>query len=253
MNGSRLNVECSHAVFIIITSLSWLVGCESTPLKTREPIVDDGRRAARMVQDRELELTNLRAEMAATKIAAAKKEAELQELRTLVVQLRQDNVEVLQAVVEAKRAGEAVQTEAAAVKIERDELVKKAERRQADLLQLTALQDTVATLSRELGDLKQAVATSATTVAQAPTGNEKKVSEGTAKRPKAEERQSASSGHEGEASRVIPAMHVVRDDVGFPGSSRITVQPLGDREEIQDDRRGAPSRQRFAGRSRDRR
>jgi LysM repeat protein len=212
-------------VIIIAACLSGPAGCGSTPPMPGAAMREDGHRAVRSAQDREQDLANLRAEMAATKIAAAKKEAELQELRALVVQLRQENVEVRQAALESKRAGEAAQTEAVAVKIERDELFKKTERQQADLQQLTALQDTVAALSRELSELKQIVATSAKSVAQVPAVNDKKVSEGKAKRPKAEEQPSASSGHDGEASRVIPAMHIVRDDVGLPRSSRVTVQP----------------------------
>jgi chromosome segregation ATPase len=87
-------------------------------------VTDEARRATQVMQEREKELTALRSEMAATRIAAAKQEAELYELRMTVSRLRQDNNDSQQALLETKRMLESRQTELAAMKMERDQLAQ---------------------------------------------------------------------------------------------------------------------------------
>jgi hypothetical protein len=101
------------------------------------------------VRDRGLELATLRAELAATKIAAAKKEAELIELRDLVQQLRLENVESRQAFLELRDQAEQRQRE----------LVKTREIQERQVQahateDLSTLKDRVLTLAQELGQLR---------------------------------------------------------------------------------------------------
>lgn len=146
-----------HAVHLLgVTLLSGLVlldeGCSGTPpagTGTSEPRAQ----VAPLVRDRELELSALRAEMAATRIAAAKKEAELQELRDLVQQLRLENAESRQAFLEVRDRAEQRQVEA--------EKTREAQERQAQgrtTQDLSVLKDTVVSLALELGQLRQDLA-----------------------------------------------------------------------------------------------
>jgi len=227
MNGKGLTmtrVNASRAATIVLC-LFGLVGCAGPPPLPGGPSLDDGRKAARRGQDREHELATLRAEIAATKIAAAKKEAEVIELRALVTQLRQENGEARQTILEAKRAGEAIEHDLVALRTERDELQQTADRHRADRVQLAALQETVAAVSRELGEVKQAMAAAARATAPTPAAGEKRVPEGKTKRARADEPPAASPVPAAESDRIIPAMHMVRDDVGVPKTPRVTVQP----------------------------
>ena len=221
-------LSSSIVTTFLLASTVGLISCATPPLSSRVDSMDELRRAARAVQDREQEMGKLRADMAATMIAGAKKEAELQELRALVVQLRQENVESRQAVLDANRTSEARHTELATLKAERerDQLaVAQAQQGKSDQ-QFTALQETVATLSQDLAQLKQAMTISnARAVVQEPNANERKGSETKAKRQKTGRRdatpvhQAPTSGH------IVPAVLIVRDEVGVPKPSQVTVQP----------------------------
>lgn len=128
------------------------VGCSSMPpagAGTPEPRAQ----AVPLIRDRELELTALRAETAATRIAAAKKEAELQELRDLIQQLRLENAESRQAFLEMRDRAEQRQVEA--------EKMREAQERQVQgrtTQDLSALKETVVTLAQALGQLRQDLA-----------------------------------------------------------------------------------------------
>ena len=127
-------------------------GCNSTPLVGADTPVTRAQ-ATTPVRDREFELTALRAEMAATRIAAAKKEAELRELRDLVQQLRLENAESRQAVLELRDRAEQRHVEA--------EKAQEAQARQAQghaSDDLTVLKETVVTLAQALGQLRQDLA-----------------------------------------------------------------------------------------------
>lgn len=101
---------------------------------------------------REAELSNVRAEMAAIRIAAAKKEAELIELRALVVQLRQETTDTHQRSLEFRQALEVRQTELNALKAERDQLlVAKHDQSLKDL------KDGLLVLTKQLEEMRQDV------------------------------------------------------------------------------------------------
>jgi LysM repeat protein len=137
---------------LLVSLLCFTAGCSGTkPVGTGTP--ESRAQAAALVRDRELELTALRAELAATRIAAAKKEAELQELRDLVQQLRLENAESRQAFLELRDRIEQRQGEVEKV---REEQERQA---QAQTTQhLTLLKDTLVSLAQELGQLRQDLA-----------------------------------------------------------------------------------------------
>jgi LysM repeat protein len=128
------------------------VGCSSMQL-TSTGIPEPQVQPAPLVRDRGLELAVLRAEMAATKIAAAKKEAELLELRDLVRQLRLENAESRQAFLELRDQAEQRQRDLVNA---REAQERQAKTHSTD--DLTVLKDTVVMLAQELGQLKQDLA-----------------------------------------------------------------------------------------------
>lgn len=151
INGNAMTRPTGHPLSVTLLSglVLFGVGCSSTlPAGTGTP--EPQVQAATLVRDRGLELTTLRAELAATRIAAAKKEAELQELRDLVQQLRLENAESRQAFLELRDQAEQRQRD----------LIKarEAQERQAQAhssQDLSVLKDTVMTLAQELGQLRQ--------------------------------------------------------------------------------------------------
>lgn len=154
-NAMRRSVVHSLGVTLLLSGLALFgVGCSSTsPAGTALPELP--AHAAPPVRDRGLELTTLRSELAATRIAAAKKEAELIELRDLVRQLRLENAESRQAFLELRDQAEQRQRESVKA---RDIQERHA---QADSTQdLTVLKATVAALAQEFGQLRQDLAMS---------------------------------------------------------------------------------------------
>lgn len=99
-------------------SLGILTGCANL---ANRPIEESALPAHRETLDREraAEVTALRADMAATRIASAKKEAELIELRATVQQLRQDNAELHQVLLSLRRDQESRQIELERLRAER--------------------------------------------------------------------------------------------------------------------------------------
>ncbi len=91
----------------------------------------------------------MRAELATARIAAAKKEAELQELRQIVAQLRQENAEAHHSLLTVRRALEARQVD---VERRQGEQAEASQARNADAV--TALERTVMALTAEVGQLK---------------------------------------------------------------------------------------------------
>ena len=154
INGNTMTRRADHLLGAIL--LSGLVlfgaGCNSTP-PVGTGTSELRAQVAAPVRDREFELTALRAEMAATRIAAAKKEAELRELRDLVQQLRLENAESRQAFLELRHQAEQRHVEA--------EKAQEAHTRQAQVHateDLTFLKETVVTLAQALGQLRQDLA-----------------------------------------------------------------------------------------------
>ena len=186
-------------------------GCVTTPDVSVRNNADQTHRAAQLAQEREQTLTALRADVASTRIAAAKQEAELQELRATVIRLRQENSQSQQALSEAKRVIEARETELAAAKTERDQLAQPPTRSDVSDRTLATLQDQVTSLSQELAQLKQAL----TVVAQ------KAVDESATRLDGSRD----DDNHAGPSEHMVPAMHVLRERVQPSTASRITVQP----------------------------
>lgn len=186
-------------------------GCATTPDLSIRHDADGTSRAAQLTQEREQTLMALRADVALTRIAAAKQEAELEELRATVIQLRQENGQSQQALSEAKRVLEARETELAAAKTERDRLAQAPAHSDVGDRTLATLQDQVASLSQELTQLKQAV----TVVAQ------KAGDESATRRDGSRD----DDNRAGQLGHMVPAMHVLREPVPPSTPSRITVQP----------------------------
>lgn len=153
-NGRRMKYPVLPVVLnVVVLSVCVLVtGCSTTlPVGgtgTAEPRVQ----TAPVVRDRGLEVNALRTEMAATKIAAAKKEAELQELRDLVQQLRLENAESRQAYLELRERAELRETEQTKKRDEQEQAVQS-----QTTHHLAILKDTVAALAQEMGQLRQEV------------------------------------------------------------------------------------------------
>jgi LysM repeat protein len=189
-------------------------------------VPDEGRKAARVVQDREQELAALRAETAAAKIAAAKKEAELIDLRTLVSQLRQENGEVRQAALEWQRLADARQSELTALQTEREQWLQAKTRAATELSPFAELKHTVETLSRELNELKQTMAT--TSVRAGDPRASAAAQTRTQAKPKRQVTTAERAAHvqpDESPNRVMPVVHVLREDGGLSKPSRVTVQP----------------------------
>lgn len=188
-----------HSLPLFLSLALAVSGCAAMSDRPIGSAMDESRRVTQLVQDREKELHALRAEVASTRIAAAKQEAELQELRATVVQLRQENSASHQALFEAKRRLDVRETELAAVKTERNQPAQESSQSDLHDHKLAMLENTVTSLSQELAELRQTLAVAAHTP-----------SKDSAKRASAE--------------RVIPAVHVLKEgDSSKP--SWITVQP----------------------------
>ena len=153
-NGKTMRVPFHAISFSTVACAIWLLvtGCSTKPVMgTGTPELR--AQAAQLVRDREFELTTLRAEMAATRIAAAKKEAELQELRDLVQQLRQETADARQLVVDMREQAEQHRHELDRARSEQE--------RQAvshTTQHLMVLKDTMTTLANEVGQLRQELA-----------------------------------------------------------------------------------------------
>ncbi|MEW6248914.1 MAG: LysM peptidoglycan-binding domain-containing protein [Nitrospirota bacterium] len=222
---SRLH-SVPKRIFLCAVGIVFLLpGCSGTRASSYGPSSQEAHtRAATIVRDREAELATIRAEMAATRIAAAKKEAELQELRSLVHQLRQENAESHQVVRELRQAQEARQVELATLRSERDQL-RQAKNEQ----QFKALTDSLLALTKELGEVKEGLMQSAVK----PTVKQKKSSDatkpgGTGSRENAAKHPSLLPSATPAPTRfpgVEPALHVISEPmVSAPQPRHITVQ-----------------------------
>ncbi|MBX3307075.1 MAG: LysM peptidoglycan-binding domain-containing protein [Nitrospira sp.] len=196
-------MECGNrhrgvALVVLVTVV--LGGCATAPEVSMYHGIDEAGRALQLMQEREKELAALRAEMATTRIAAAKQDAELHELRTTVVQLRQENGESHQALVEARRTLDTRETEMASLKTQREHLIQASTSPSATDQRLAELQSTVASLSQELAAMKFTMA-----LARRTPGD--------------------SAERHDDQERIIPAVHVLPDDRDQSKPSWITVQP----------------------------
>ena len=122
-------IQVSLCFLAVVVGLA--AGCASQePPSVSTAMVDGSRHHDQVIRDMQAEAAALRAEMATTRIAAAKKEAELQEWRRRAEDLRQT--------VEAKQA------ELAAVRAERDQLLQAKTEAQAQLAEVPQLRQELA-------------------------------------------------------------------------------------------------------------
>ncbi|MBS0167418.1 MAG: LysM peptidoglycan-binding domain-containing protein [Nitrospira sp.] len=187
--------------------------------------IHEAERALQLMQEREKELTALRAELAATRIAAAKQEAELHDLRTSVVQLRQENGESHQALVEAKRALDTRDRELTAMKMEHERPVQASVPTSDKEHDLTALHHTVASLSQELGTIKAAMAQISRPPPAAAASSGDLMAAALSSQPALSVRRPASAWNHEKTHGMIPAVHRLGEDDQRPRPSWITVQP----------------------------
>ena len=198
------------------------VGCRSTPpagTGTPEPPAQAGT----LVRDRGLELATLRAELAATRIAAAKKEAELIELRDLVRQLRLENAESRQAFLDLRDQAEQRQRD-----LEQSREVQERQVQAHATQDLSVLKDRVVTLAQDLAQMKQDLSKSVAKEGVKP------VKSGSSKAPEAgpqelrsDPTQRVPSAHQNSSpSSVMSPMALSVTDFGVLGPpTTVTVQP----------------------------
>lgn len=205
-----------HSYLLLVSLMLAVSGCATMSDPPITSATDEGRRVTQLVQDREKELLALRAEMASTRIAAAKQEAELRELRATVVQLRQENSASHQALFEAKRTLETRHTELAALKAEHNQLAQGSSQSDRNDAKLATLEHTVTSLSQEITELKQTL----TAAAHKPVDDSARLKEDR----RADASTNSFSVFRPAAQRIIPAVHVIEEG-GSSKPSWITVQP----------------------------
>lgn len=217
----------SHRGMVLVVVLVTVVigGCATAPEVSALHGINEAGRALQLMQERERELAALRAEMAATRIAAAKQEAELHDLRTTVVQLRQENGESHQALLEAKRALDLRDRELTAVKMERELPAQASTPSGETAHSLAELHHTVALLSQELATVKSAMAQSTRTLPAAAARPDELMAAAQLGQPSRHPRRTAGALDQKTTPGMIPAVHVPREDGESSRPSWITVQP----------------------------
>ena len=142
-------------------------GCATVPATNEADMQDCKIRIARVIDDRDALLAAARAEIAASKIAAAKKEAELQELRKAVGDLRRENADSHHALTVMKRTVDTAQEEADRLRAERAQAEQTKQERE-----LSELRTTVHALTEQMDRLKEQVleaVLSATALSEEPS------------------------------------------------------------------------------------
>lgn len=200
-------------------------GCAGTPDIPSRSAADEVRRATQLMREREQELTALRADMASTRIAAAKQEAEVQELRATVAQLRQENGASHQALLEARRMIQTRDDEVVAIKAERDQFAQVSAPRTQSERQLTLLQDTVASLSQELAEMKSAMVLATHNPAGATSRRTDTVAKAKTGEPSMNQSASFAGSSRNPTDGIIPAVHIMRETADRSKPSWVTVQP----------------------------
>jgi hypothetical protein len=172
-------------------------------------------------RDHEAELAALRAELAAAKIATAKKEAELIEVRAGLAQARQESATGRQALLDLRQTAESRETEIVRLKAERDQwLQAKSDQ------SVNELKSMVAALTQELTEVRREVALNRSTAPDSAGKSGKQSSQRSQDRsmlfapalPAASVRQEPE--HAGQAaSGIVPADLILRDH------TKVRVQP----------------------------
>lgn len=211
-----------HSVVVLAAMNLLIAGC-SGPNGQGTGSPEGRTQAANLVRDREVEMAAIRADMAASKITTAKKEAELQELRALVTQLRQENVEARQALLEMRQTAETHQMEVVALRNEQEHVVQAKQDQQ-----LTGLKDMMIALTHEMELLRLGI----TRVPEKPAST-KLPKPNTAKQPRPNQPEPRSispnllipsKGPAPDAPTIQPAMQVVKDEAMASEMRHVTVQ-----------------------------
>lgn len=117
----NLSILQANVGFIMLA----LSGCAMDLAAQADAAADEAcRRADTLIMETQTQVATLRAEMAATRIEAAKKEAELQELRRHVQALQAERAKLHQIQMEQENAMEGQQESLRALRQERDELAE---------------------------------------------------------------------------------------------------------------------------------
>lgn len=144
----RRALQCVVAhMAVAALCLALLSGCAA--LVSPEPVSQITPVPMATIRDREAEIATMRAELAAALIAAAKKEAELQELRQVVAQLRQENAEAHHTLLTVRRELEVRQAD---TERRQSNQIEASQARNADAV--STLERTVIALTAEVGQLK---------------------------------------------------------------------------------------------------
>lgn len=191
---------------LLVGLMLGLSSCVTAPEVVIGNEAEEEYHATQIMQEREQALAALRADVASTRVAAAKQEAELQALRTTVTHLRQENREFLQALLEAKRTIEARETEIVMLKTEREPL-EQSQSLVTGEQKLAVLQETVASLHQDLQRLKQSLAVLPPQTASVSA--ESHLEQTT--------RESSPSG-------IVSAMYVVPEVPNNPKARRVTIR-----------------------------
>ena len=145
-----------------------VAGCSASSKETSRDAADGQTSMAILLRDRETALASLRAEIAAARIEAAKKEAELLELREVITQLRKDNAASRQIILDQRQTAEVTEAELKQLRTERDQL-KLAQNEPAILRpENPVLRETVLMLSKEVEQLKKGRSQTPVSTAEKP-------------------------------------------------------------------------------------
>lgn len=141
--------------------------CATVPATNEAGMQDCKIRIARVIDERDALLAAARVEIAASKIAAAKKEAEVQELRKAVGDLRRENADSHHALTVMKRTVDTAQEEADRIRTEWAQVEQTKQERE-----LSELRTTVHALTEQMDRLKEQVleaVLSATALSEEPS------------------------------------------------------------------------------------
>lgn len=143
----------------VVVAGGLFAGCATVPSTNEADIQDCRARVARVIDDRDALLVAARAEIAASKIAAAKQEAEVQELRKAVGDLRRENVDSHHALTVMKRTVDKAEEEADRIRAERAQVERTKQERE-----LSELRTTVYALTERMDRLNEQVLEAALSV-----------------------------------------------------------------------------------------
>lgn len=155
----ELPITCGRCVFRTNDITQWLVfailslsaiGCSSHQLGDREgKLAGERVRVGTLVREREEQLTAMRMELASLRIASAKKDAEVEELRGQVGKFERQQAEARKSIAELRQSADTARGELAAMRTERDQLVQTKNELQAQAAELPLLRQRVADVKSE--------------------------------------------------------------------------------------------------------